>query len=120
MYNGRVINVMLKERGLKAKDLLEHLHIKSNGSISALVRGNPTAERLEALADFFEVPIDTFFARKQNFGYNVVGNRNNVGYVTIGELQGKNESLEKIIEEKDKRIALLEEMIELLKSNSKQ
>lgn len=117
MYNGQVISVMLKERGLRAKDLLDYLQIKSNGSLSALVHGNPTAERLEKIADFFEVPIDSLFSRSKSFGYNVVGNRNNVGYVTIGELRGRNEGLEKIIEEKDKRIALLEEMVTLLKGD---
>lgn len=115
MYNGQIINVLLKERNLRAKDLLEHLQLQSNGSITSLVRGNPTAERLEKIADFFEVPIDTLFQRSKNYGYNVVGNSNHVANITIGELRGKTKSLEKIIEEKDKRIALLEDMISLLK-----
>lgn len=115
MYNGQVINVLLKERGMKAKDLLEYLQLQTNGSISTLVRGNPTAERLEKIADFFDVPIDALFKRSKSYGYNVVGNSNNVANITIGELRGKAKSLEQIIEEKDKRIALLEDMIELLK-----
>lgn len=116
MYNGQIINTLLAERGLKAKDLLEHLQVNSNGSLTNIVKGNPTAERLEKIADFFEIPIDALFNRSKSYGYNVVGNRNNVGYFAIGELRGKNEGLEKIIEEKDKRIALLEDMIELLKN----
>ena len=115
MYNGQVINVLLKERGMKAKDLLEHLQLQTNGSISSLVRGNPTAERLEKIADFFDVPIDALFQRNKSYGYNVVGNSNQVANITIGELRGKAKSLEQIIEEKDKRIALLEDMVELLK-----
>lgn len=115
MYNGLIINVLLKERGMKAKDLLEHLQLQTNGSISSLVRGNPTAERLEKIADFFDVPIDALFKRNKRYGYNVVGNSNNVANITIGELRGKARSLEQIIEEKDKRIALLEDMVELLK-----
>ncbi len=114
MYNGQVINVLLKERGLRAKDLLEHLQLQSNGSITSLVKGNPTAERLEKIADFFDVPIDTLFQRAKNYGYNVIGNSNNVG-ITIGELKGKAQAQSRIIEEKDKRIALLEDMIALLK-----
>ena len=115
MYNGQIINVLLKERNLRAKDLLEYLQLQSNGSITSLVRGNPTAERLEKIADFFDVPIDTLFQRSKSYGYNVVGNANHVANITIGELRGKTKSLEKIIEEKDKRIALLEDMISLLK-----
>jgi len=118
MYNGQVINVLLKERGLRAKDLLEHLQLQSNGSITSLVKGNPTAERLEKIADFFDVPIDTLFQRAKNYGYNVIGNSNNVG-ITIGELKGKAQAQEEIIEEKDKRIALLEDMIALLKQQLK-
>lgn len=115
MYNGQVINVLLKERGLRAKDLLEHLQLQSNGSITSLVKGNPTAERLEKIADFFDVPIDTLFQRAKNYGYNVIGNSNNVASITIGELKGKAQAQDRIIEEKDKRISLLEDMIALLK-----
>lgn len=115
MYNGQVINVLLKERKLRAKDLLEFLQLQSNGSITSLVKGNPTAERLEKIADFFEVPIDTLFQRNKNYGLNVVGNSNQVANITIGELKGKAQAQDKIIEEKDKRIALLEDMIVLLK-----
>ena len=119
MYNGHVINVLLKERGLKAKDLLEYLKLQSNGSITSLVRGNPTAERLEKIADFFEVPIDALFQRDKAHSHNIVGNSNHAVNITISELRGKARSLEQIVEEKDKRIALLEEMVELLKKQQK-
>jgi len=115
MYNGQIINVLLKERGVKAKDLLDYLQVHSNGSISALVRGNPSAERLEKIADFFDVPIDSLFQRSKTYGYNVVGNSNHVANITIGQLRGKTKALEQIIEEKEKRIVLLEEMVEMLK-----
>ena len=61
------------------------------------------------------MPIDALFKRNKSYGYNVVGNSNNVANITIGELRGKARSLEQIIEEKDKRNALLEDMVELLK-----
>jgi len=112
MWNGQIINVLLKERKLKAKDLLEYLQLQTNGSITSLVRGNPTAERIEKIADFFDVPIDVLFQRNKSYGYNVVGNSNQVANITIGELRS---SLERIIDEKDKRIAILEDMVELLK-----
>ncbi len=115
MYNGQIIRELLKERGLKVKDLLEYLQLKTNGSISALVKGNPSAERLEEIADFFDVPIDTLFQRGKSYGYNVIGNSNNVASITRGELREKAQAQDRIIEEKDKRIALLEDMIVLLK-----
>ncbi|MBQ7690467.1 MAG: hypothetical protein IJT30_04640 [Muribaculaceae bacterium] len=100
---------------MKAKDLLEYMQIQTNGSISSLVRGNPTAERLEKIADFFDVPIDALFQRGKNDGYNVVGNFSRAAGISFGELRGRVKSLEQIILEKDKRIALLEDMVELLK-----
>ena len=112
MYNGQVINILLKERNLRAKDLLEYLQIQTNGSITTLVKGNPTAERLEKIADFFEVPIDSLFRRSPKYAYDVAGNTNGI---TLGELMGRTQTLEKIIEEKEKRIALLEDMVALLK-----
>lgn len=88
--------------------------MNSNGSLSQLIKkANPTADRLEKIADFLNVPIDALFIREQPHGYNVVGNGNNVANITIGTLKGKVQDQQKIIEEKDKRIQLLEEMLEM-------
>lgn len=118
MYNGQVINLLLKERGLRAKDLLEYLQLQTNGSITSLVKGNPSAERLEKIADFFDVPIDRLFKRAKSYGCNVNESSIDVTSITIGELKGKVQAQDRIIEEKDKRIALLEDMIALLKQQS--
>ena len=115
MYNGFIIKDLLHQQGKKAKDLLEALGINTNGSISQLYKNaNPTAERLEIIADFLDIPIDALFVReRQHNGYNVVGNGNHVANITIGSLKGKLEDLRQIIKEKDSRIKLLEEMLEL-------
>lgn len=115
MYNGEIIMDLLKQQGKKAKDLLAALEVNSNGSISQLVKdANPTARRLEIIADFLEVPIDALFLREHNYsGHNVVGNGNHVANITIGTLKGKLQDQQQIITEKDKRIQLLEEMLEM-------
>ena len=115
MYNGEIIRDLLKQQGKKAKDLLAALEVNSNGSISQFVKdANPTARRLEIIADFLEVPIDALFQREHNHsGYNVVGNGNHVANITIGTLKGKLQDQQQIITEKDKRIQLLEEMLEM-------
>lgn len=64
MYNGQKIKELLHARNLKQKDLLEALGTRENGSISRFVDGNIKASRLEEIADFFGVSIDTFFIRK--------------------------------------------------------
>jgi transcriptional regulator with XRE-family HTH domain len=114
MYNGEIIKDLLRQQGKRAKDLLAALEVNSNGSLSQLIKkANPTADRLEKIADFLNVPIDALFIREQPHGYNVVGNGNNVANITIGTLKGKVQDQQKIIEEKDKRIQLLEEMLEM-------
>lgn len=115
MYNGLIIKDLLKQQGKKAKDLLAVLEVNSNGSISQLVKdANPTAKRLEVIADFLDIPIDALFIREhQPSGSNVVGNDNHVASITIGALNGQLKGLQQIIAEKDKRIQLLEEMLDL-------
>ena len=115
MYNGEIIRDLLRQQGKRAKDLLAALEINTNGSLSQLIKkANPTADRLEKIADFLNVPIDALFIRElPHGGYNVVGNGNHVANITIGTLKGKLQDQQQIIEEKDKRIKLLEEMLEL-------
>ncbi|MBQ7851339.1 MAG: helix-turn-helix transcriptional regulator [Muribaculaceae bacterium] len=117
MYNGGIINELLVSQKKKAKDLLSYLGANTNGSLTQIVKGNPSADRIEKIADFFGVSIDTFFVRESPYaGINVNGNSNVVASIQIGQLDAKAKSLQAMIEEKDKRIALLEEMIEVLKN----
>lgn len=104
MYNGKIIKVLLKERRLLVKDLLDYLYpdpVKRNGSIKQLENGNPTVKTIEKVADFFKVPIDIFF------------NRTNYSS-TKNEIDIRIECLKKILEEKDKRIEVLEQLNQLL------
>ena len=99
----------LFHRKKRTKDLLEYLNINTNGSLTQIVNGNPTAERLENIADFFGVSIDTFFERNSNYaGVATPATPNVVATLQISKL-------ETIIKEKDKRIVLLEDMVEVLK-----
>ena len=115
MYNGQIVKDICDERKIAYKDLLKAIGAKSpSGSIGVIVNGNPTARRLEAIADYLDIPIEALFIRdRQHNGYNVVGNGNHVANITIGTLKGKLQDQQQIIEEKDKRIKLLEEMLEM-------
>lgn len=113
MYNGKAIRKLLKERNLLQKSLLEYLYSdvsKSNGSITQLENGNPTVKTLEKIADFFHVPIDTFFERSEIFERKE-SQQNNESNLRI-------DALEKLIAEKDKRIDLLEQLNQLLKNQT--
>lgn len=64
MYKGEIIKELLSESGRNAKELLEAMGLNPKyNSIQRFINGNPTAETLERIADFFQCPIDVFFER---------------------------------------------------------
>ena len=129
MYNGLIIEQLLDARKIQKKVILDYLGIPREGGGTALkqiMTGNPTVKRLEPVADFFQVSMDVFFERNVPFSplaSHVVGNGNAVGtgnsVITPqeNESQLKIEALERLIEEKDKRIEVLEMLVATLKSN---
>lgn len=69
MYKGEIIKELLSESGHNAKELLEAMGLNPKyNSIQRFINGNPTAETLEKIADFFQCPIDVFFERDINAG----------------------------------------------------
>lgn len=127
MYNGRIIKQLLEANKVSNKELLTYLGYNREGGNSSLLQimdGNPTVRRLEPVADFFKVSMDTFFVREVDFthGNHVVGNGNAVGtgnsIITASENEYKMriEALEKLLEEKEKRIETLEMLVSVLKT----
>lgn len=128
MYNGLIIDELLESRKIQKKIILDYLEIPRDGGGTALkqiMTGNPTVKRLEPVADFFQVSMDIFFNRKVPFtplGSNVVGNGNAVGngntVMTPGENECKMklEALERLLEEKEKRIETLETLVQVLRT----
>ena len=129
MYNGLIIEQLLDARKIQKKVILDYLGIPREGGGTALkqiMTGNPTVKRLEPVADFFQVSMDVFFNRNVPFSplaSHVVGNGNAVGtgnsIITPqdNESQLKIEALERLLEEKDKRIKVLEILVTALQSN---
>lgn len=114
MYNGNKIKQLLAERNILNKELLNYLGSDANATLTQIVNGNPTVKRLEKVADFFGVSMDVFFNREKPFMCS-----NNENKINVYELTQKNDFLEKLILEKDKRIELLESMNKLLTSSIK-
>ena len=114
MYNGHHIKQLLVERKIQNKDLLAYLGYTTNASLKQITDGNPSVTRLEKVADFFDVSMDVFFDREKPF-ITVQEVHNS----TIQQLQEKVNLLEKLIEEKDKRISLLERMTKILHNQDK-
>lgn len=96
MYNGKKIRELINTRGLRLKDLRDYLGRRDNSFISTL-ETNPHVSTLEKVADFFKVSMDEFFIRQYcNYESHEI------------------ERLRQLLEEKDGRIAALEQANRLL------
>ena len=104
MYNGNIIKQLLAEKKIQNKELLNYLGTEANSSLS-----HPTVRRLEKVADFFGVSMDVFFNREKPYQTFSTNDLNNLQL-----FKDKIELLEKLLEEKDKRIALLENLNQAL------
>ena len=109
MYNGNVIKQLLLDKKVPNKELLRYIGTEANASLAQIVNGNPTVNRLEKVADFFGVSMDTFFEREKPFRQICTSKSDDTAYYLE-----KIELLEKIIKEKDERIKLLESVNQLL------
>ena len=121
MFNGLKIHKLLEERGLTKVSLFTHIGISKKG-LDDIINGvhAPKGTYVEALADFFKVPIDFFFDRDINssginIGHQVKGNGNKVsGNITLSECQKELEHMKALLEEKDKIITEKERTIQIL------
>ena len=111
MYNGKRIKELLTLNGQTNKELLDYLEIKNNSSITQLTHGNPSAKKIEKIADFFGVSIDEFFIRSAEYDASkgLTLDANN--------LIEKVKLLEQLVEDKNKLIALLEEKTKTLSTD---
>ena len=130
MYNGKAIKELLEKRGLQNQALLTALGLNpKQNSIQSLITGNPTAKRLEQIADFFNVTIDTSFIREGGIELSSTDSKNGLksasAYVLQQEVKHRDDVIkfkDAMLREKDERIRLLEELLEVYrdkKSNAK-
>lgn len=118
MYNPRKIIELIESYGIQKKTLLDYLGKNWNGSVEAIIKGDIRVSKLEKIADFFGVPVDTFFDRDpEKSGVTVSGSKNQVHHFSVNNNHNNEQHLRNLIDEKDKRIKLLEEMIELLRNS---
>ena len=107
MYNGLKIKELLVERKLSNKQLLDYIGIVHNGSLASFLRGNPTARNLEKIADFFQVPIDTFFDRNGSFSVAEYEPVTSEKMIAISEHEKEVNSLKLLLAEKERLIQVL-------------
>ena len=113
MYNGNKIKELLKERDISNKQLVEYMGWRGNGQLYHVVdpvSANPTARILERIADFFQVPVDTFFDRDVPVSPHRTGMP---GSSPIESLKREIEYLQSLCDEKDKRLELQQQLIDM-------
>lgn len=116
MYNPQVVNELLKRRNLSNADLLRHLGLSPRTNLNSQLNADIRVSKLEKIADFFGVPTDTFFNRTST-GNHVGFSGENQRFRDINIQQDSQcKNLLALIEEKNKRIDLLEEMVNLYKN----
>lgn len=96
MYKIGKVRELLDARGIKVKDLGAYLG-RSGNSFMRNLDQNIKVATLEKLADFFQVPTDTFFERDY-----------------VPQEEKELERLRELLAEKDGRIAALEQANRLL------
>jgi transcriptional regulator with XRE-family HTH domain len=126
MYNGQIIKELLEKQNKSNKELLAYIGKDvpgGNSYLRTLITGNPTVKTLEPIADFFGVSMDVFFRRECRVSVpstSVVGDGNAVGSgntvsAAPHNLEKQIELLEKLVDDKDKRIETLEMLVNFLK-----
>lgn len=115
MYNGIIIKELLEEQGKSHAEFLEYMGLNPKcNSITSFMNGNPSAARLEKIADFFGITIDSLFAREKEDNQEVNNNgapliqNNNSGsrYKVISTINLKND-----IKHLEEKVAMLEERL---------
>ena len=119
MYNGKIINDLLAEKGVKKNELLKHLGYSCYTQLRQVVDGNPSVSVIEKVADYFAVPVDAFFDRE----VPVTASTSSMEFAKNKDLKyqleiekQRVEALQRLMEEKESKIAILEDMVSLLKS----
>lgn len=114
MFNRHRIKELIEERKVTKVSLYTYANI-SKKSLDNIINGSniPNSNNIEAIADFFKLPIDYFFDRSidisgLNVGHHVNGNGNKVsGDITLSEYQKEIAHLKELLAEKERTIQIL-------------
>lgn len=120
MFTPERIEQLLEDRKVTKVHLAEQIGISIAG-LKKMIAGSslPSVEKVEKIADFFNVPMDYFFNREAerisvNIGHKVSGTGNVTGGITLNECQKELEHLRDIIKEKNKILEEKERLIQIL------
>lgn len=110
-FSGKKVSMMLRMKGIKAKDFYTFVYPErtGNASFSDIEKNdNPKAKSIELMADMLHCSIDELFDRGVSYPVNSVnGDNNTVGniYNSPEMLNAEIQHLKEIIERQDATIA---------------
>lgn len=120
MFKPLNLRKLMDENRVKKVTFYQSLGI-SKTQLDNILNGKslPGSDKLEMMANYFNVPIDYFFDRDSersilNIGNTVSGNGNNIDNYSMSECQKEVEHLKAILEEKEAVIAEKERTIQIL------
>lgn len=120
MYNPQKVFDLIDRHGLIQKDVVSVLRNtekgKCKGNLRQIIDRDIRVSTLEKIADYFKVSIDVFFDREVEVnGVMINGEGHNIKNISVEQPSAHADNLQALLDEKDKRIKLLEEMVEIYK-----
>lgn len=91
--------------------------VNARGTSGKSSTGTSEFQPWKKIADYFKVSIDVFFDREVEVnGVMINGEGHNIKSIKVEQPSAHADNLQTLLDEKDKRIKLLEEMVEIYKN----
>lgn len=116
MYNSLNLKSLMATRGVRIVDLVKTTKVSKSTIIGMLSENaNPSADKLERIADVLRCPIDAFFDRKEIYAMPDTSHVPVAGevlrYASVSEevllLRKENEYLKELLKEKERLISVI-------------
>lgn len=121
MYNGQKIADLIANSKATKTSICDAVGFTSNSQLRQVIQGNPTAKTLEKIADFFNVSIDYFFDRQKPIENKEIRtiSEPKESHEYINSMSYDRDAISALLAEKDRHIASLENIINLLSEDIK-
>lgn len=118
MFISQKIYELIEKNGVTQRDVVRIIRGEEGNDrcgLNQIVNRDVRVSTLEKIADYFKVSMDYFFERDVEVnGVMVAGEGNRIKDITVIQ-QSEADVLKDLLAEKDKRIKVLEEMIDILR-----
>lgn len=121
MFNGQILRKLIADAGLTNKQFQQQMFGSKSTDLYHLEKSkNLRSDTLERLRDVLKCSMDDFFTPPswaKGGTSPIVGSNNVLSSVAIGGSSSEVQYLKELLQEKDKRIEVLENYVKLLEAN---